>query len=253
MAEPKVFFYDIETAPIEAYVWGTRDQFIAPNQIKRDWYIMSWAAKWLGSKSIMQQDLRHSKNPENDKTIVSNLTELLDEADIVVTQNGVRFDNKKVNARSILFDSKPRGPFRNIDVFKLAKRRFGFTFNSLEFLAKTLRTEHQKLVSRKYHGMELWTECLKGNQDAWREMATYNKMDVIVLEEVYDKLKAWETTVSFAPHRAAGLCTHCGSDDLEKRGFKYTKVGQFQQYRCRPCGVWMSDGANLSPKGIKRL
>lgn len=251
MAEPKVLLFDVETSPIEAYVWGLWDQNIGINQIKKDWYIMSWAAKWLGQKTVMQQDVRNSKDPQTDKTIIQNLNKLLDEADIVITQNGIKFDNKKVNARSVLFDPKPRAPFRNIDVFKLAKKRFGFTSNSLEFLAKRLGTKHQKMVSRKYHGMELWTECLKGNHDAWREMATYNKLDVIVLEEVYDKLKAWETQVSFAVHHGSNKC-HCGSLDLEKRGYDYTKVGQFQRYRCRDCGRWSRDATNLAEKNIRR-
>lgn len=251
MSDPKLLLFDIETRPIEAYVWGTRDQNIGLNQIIKDWSVISWAAKWYGAKTIYQMDVRKTYNKGDDKELLKPLMKMLDEADIVITQNGIRFDNKKVNARSILFDSRPRAPFRNIDVFRLAKRRFGFTFNSLEFLAKHLGTKHQKLVSRTFHGMELWVECLKGNQEAWREMATYNKMDVIVLEEVYDKLKAWETTVSTAIHHGVGAC-HCGSTNLNKRGFGYTKTGQYQQYQCQDCGAWTRDGANLAPKGVKR-
>ena len=70
--EPKILLYDIETAPIQAYVWGLWDNNVALNQIETDWYILSWSAKWLGTpeNETMYEDQRNAKNIEDDSRIL---------------------------------------------------------------------------------------------------------------------------------------------------------------------------------------
>src|ERR1019366_7143841 len=99
--EIKVLFMDIETAPLISYTWGIWDQNIGLNQIHSDWHVLSWSAKWLGSKDIMYQDQRKAKNIQDDKELLKRMWELLDEADVVVGQNSKSFDIKKLNARFI--------------------------------------------------------------------------------------------------------------------------------------------------------
>ena len=48
--EMNILLLDIETSPVVAWVWGLRDQNVGLNMIKEDWYVLSWAAKWLGDK-----------------------------------------------------------------------------------------------------------------------------------------------------------------------------------------------------------
>ena len=43
----KILILDIETAPIRAKVWGIWNQNISIDQIESDWFILTWAAKWL--------------------------------------------------------------------------------------------------------------------------------------------------------------------------------------------------------------
>ena len=42
-----------------------------------------------------------------------------------------------------------------------------------------LCTKYKKLVKRKFNGFELWKECLADNIEAWKDMETYNKYDVL--------------------------------------------------------------------------
>ncbi len=228
----KLTFFDIETAPIEAYVWGTWDQTVGLDMIKKDWSILSWAAKWQGSKKIHQMDVEK----KSEKQMLQGMWKILDEAEIVVTQNGVRFDAKKLNARFIAYGMKPPSSYRHIDTLKLAKKYFAFTSNKLEFMAKFLGTKHQKLKHKEFPGFELWSECLKGNKKAWREMRKYNEYDVIVLEEVYDKLIIWDPGF-----RTPEKCT-CGSTDFLKKGFFLSAAGtKYQRYRCKECGAEVKD------------
>ena len=61
---PRVLLFDIETAPILGYVWSLWEQNVGLNQIHSDWYVLSWAAKWLGDSAdkIMYMDQRKAKN-----------------------------------------------------------------------------------------------------------------------------------------------------------------------------------------------
>jgi len=244
---PKVLIFDIETAPILGYVWGMYDQNVALNQIHKDWFVLSWAAKWLDSKEVMYMDSRLKKNPEKDKHLLKSIWQLLDEADIVVTQNGVQFDTKKLNARFIINGFKKPSSYKHVDTLILARKHFGFTSNKLEYMTDKL-CKIKKLVNRKFSGFDLWKECLKGNKKAWREMERYNKRDVLALEELYLKLRSWDNTVMFRLYdeKLEDKCD-CGGI-FWKNGKFYKDTGIFQRYRCVDCGAESKGRTNLLSK-----
>lgn len=245
MIGPKILFWDIETSPIVGFVWGLFDQNVGLNQIKTDWHLLSFAAKWGHSNQVIYADQRGKRDMTNDKDLLLKLWNLLDEADIVVTQNGKRFDSKKVNARFVMHGIKPPSPYKHIDTLELAKRHFGFTSNKLAYMSDKLCTKYKKLTHHKFEGFELWKECLKGNKAAWNEMKKYNCHDVLSLEELYGKLAPWDSSVDRSRYGQEGGCRVCGSFDLQKRGHDLTATGKFQRYQCKGCGAWCKDGINL--------
>jgi hypothetical protein len=234
---PKILLLDIETAPILGYVWSLWDQNIALNQIHSDWYVLSWGAKWRHEKTTMYMDQRHSKNIEDDRAILYGIWKLLDQADIIVTQNGKKFDQKKLNARFIINGMKPPSSYKHIDTLVLAKKHFGFTSNKLEYMADKICKKYKKLKHDKFSGFELWKECLKGNTRAWNEMKKYNIHDVLSLEELYTHLLPWDNSVNFNLYNneLVTKCT-CGSEDFILNGFFYSATGKFQRYKCNSCG-----------------
>ncbi len=248
---PKVLFFDIETAPILGYVWSLWENNVALNQIHSDWYVLSWAAKWLHDpvSKMMSEDQSTSKNMEDDSKILKGIWKLLDEADVVVTQNGVHFDQKKLNARFILQGFPPPSPYKSIDTKLLASKHFGFTSKKLEYMTDKLCVKYKKLKHAKFGGFELWKECLAGNPLAWKEMVKYNRYDVLALEELYHKLIPWDSTVNFNLYRdeVSHECK-CGSRSFERRGFAYTQKGKYQRYKCNDCGAWTRDSDNLFSK-----
>jgi len=255
VSKPKVLLFDLETSPIIAHVWGLFDQNVALNQIKSDWHLLSWSAKWLGDapNKIMYMDQRGRKDLGNDKEILKGLWKLLDEADVVITQNGKSFDSKKVNARFILNGLNPPSPYRHIDTLRIAKKNFGFTSNKLEYMSHKLCTKYKKLKTAKFQGFDLWKACLEDNLSAWKEMEKYNKHDVLALEELYNKLQAWDKTVNFNVYSdTTDFVCNCGSKKLQKNGFRTTNSGQYQRYRCLGCGAAYSNKANLLPKAKKK-
>jgi hypothetical protein len=250
---PKVLIVDIETAPILARVWDLWEQNVGLNQIKSDWFILSWSAKWLGESKVMYQDLRKSKNLENDKPLLQGIWDLLDEADIVIWQNGKRFDHKKLNARFILNGMQPPSSYKQIDTLLIAKKHFGFTSNKLEYLSDKLCVKYKKQTKRKFAGFELWKECLAGNRKAWNEMEHYNKYDVLSLEEVYHKLIPWDNSIDFNLYTdSSDLSCTCGSQNFQKRGFFFSPSGKFQRFKCIDCGKETRSRENLLSKEKKK-
>jgi len=245
---PKTLIYDIETAPLLGYFWQLWDQTLGVNQIHSDWHVLSWSAKWLGApdNEVMYMDQRASKNIEDDKALLQVIWNLLDMADIVITQNGKSFDQKKLNARFILNGFQPTSSYKHIDTKLIAKRHFGFTSNGLEYMSDKLCVVHKKLKHEKFAGFALWKECLAGNLDAWNEMELYNRNDVLSLEELYTKLIPWDSSINFNLYSdsAEHVCK-CGGHEFKKNGYYYTSVGKFQKHKCKSCGAEVRDRENL--------
>lgn len=248
MSTPKILVLDIETAPITAYTWGLFDQMIGLNQIKKDWHLLAWAAKWVGdpASKTMYQDNRDAKDISDDKNLVKGLAKLLNEADIVVTQNGEKFDLKKINARAVLNGLKPIKPCASTDILKEGRKVFSFTSHKLEYVADKINKKYKKLKHNKYPGFDLWKAILDGDRKAWAEMKIYTIHDVLSTEEIYLTIQGWINTQALSSfHDDAKMRCRCGSAKLTKEGFAYTPAGKYQIYHCQTCGKWPRSPINL--------
>jgi hypothetical protein len=255
---PKILVLDIETKPIVSYTWGLFDQNVGLNQIKEDWSVLSFCAKWLGEKEVFYSDLRGQKDIKNDKPLLVKVWALLDEADILLTQNGNSFDIKKLNARFVLNGMKPPSSYKRIDTLLIAKKMFKFTSNKLEYMTDKLCVKYKKLKHTRYPGFELWSAVMEGKLDAWKEMEKYNIHDVLSLEELYTKLAPWDNSINFGLYYLGTedlqVCS-CGAKGLEsfaRYGYAYTQLGKFQRFQCKHCGSETRSRTNLLLKEVKK-
>lgn len=256
MKTPKILTLDIETSPLESFTWGTFDQNVGVEQIKTEWSVLSFAAKWLGKPKVIYADTsgRGVDKIRDDGDLLDQLWRLLDEADIVVAQNGVSFDLKKINARMLMAGQGPYSPVRVIDTLRAAKQHFKFTSNKLAWLSKHL-TDAPKSLHNKYPGFELWSECLLDNPTAWAEMKKYNKQDVIATEKLYLKLRPWITqhpNLATYSMREDLTCPKCDSPELQARGYTVTQSGKYQRLHCQKCGGWSRSKTNLIPANTRK-
>lgn len=239
---------DIETSPMLAYVWGRKDVNVALNQIKSDWFLMAWSAKWLGDKAskTFYKDQRHSPDIENDRYILKPLWTLLDKADILITQNGQSFDAKKLNARFIFHGMPPPSSYKHLDTYRIARHVASFTSNSLEYLSNKLCTKYKKLSHKKYPGIMLWKACLAGDKKAWDEMKHYNIHDTLATEELYMKLRAWAPESMARPYSfdlPEANCRVCGpGSKMWHKGYEYKKAAKYHRYQCQKCFSWTIGG-----------
>jgi uncharacterized protein YprB with RNaseH-like and TPR domain len=256
---PKVLFFDIETSAIEALAWGGYDQTISSNQVTKDWYVLSWSAKWQGEDELYYQDVRKKspKAKDIDKEILKGIHSLLAEADIVVGHNSKKFDVKKLNARFIKYNLAPLVHYKSVDTLQIARKFFKFTFNTLSYLAEYLGLESKKSLHSRFPGMEMWKHCMgkvgdkNSRQEAFIEMESYNKQDVTVLEGVFDRLAPYEPSLKYSAYYQADVCS-CGSRTFVKDGLYYTAKGAFQRYACKQCGKIFKDRTNLIHKDVRK-
>lgn len=225
MVKQEVWSLDIETKPYLAYVWDRRDVNIALNQLKEDQSILAWSAKKLyaPAKDLIYYDLRNAKDYSDDRSILKPLWNILDKADILITQNGKSFDSKKINARLIQQGFKKPSDYRHFDTWLLASRVASFTSTKLEYLTDKLNLVYKKQDHSEFPGMSLWTECLKGNKKAWDAMKHYNIHDTLSTEELALQLKEWSPPAF--PDWNDEKCSSC-------QKVKKIKV------KCQECGSW---------------
>lgn len=255
---PKILVFDIETAPCLSYHWGLWQQNIGLNMMVRDWAVISWSAKWVGEDDVMYQDCREHFDGSalsihsdiNDKGILESIWELLNAADIVVTQNGKKFDVKKLNARFLHHGMKPPSSYKHIDTLQIAKRHFAFTSNKLEYMTDRFCTKYKKLTHGKFPGFTLWKECQLGNGEAWDEMEEYNQYDVLSLEELVFVLAPWSNQMPSLDmyHGENDNVCFCGNHEWEHTGYAYTNLSKFDKFACTNCGAEKRGRANLLTK-----
>ena len=97
----------------------------------------------------------------SDLSILGGIWKLMDEADIIITQNGINFDIKKLNSRFIQYQMFPPARFLNVDVFRVAKSVFGFSYNRLDELGKKFG-----IGSKTKMEFQDWKSCLTNDKAA---------------------------------------------------------------------------------------
>lgn len=221
---------DIETAPHLAAVWGLWGENIPIDRLLKPGFTLCWAAKWYGEKPVMFDSILSGH-----RTMIRGVHKLLSEADAVCHYNGDKFDIPTLNKEFLLLDLSPPAPAKQIDLYKTVKRRFRMASNKLDFVAKQLDLG-QKVEHR---GFQLWLDCMDKKPAAMKEMETYNRHDVVLLEKLYDQLRPW---IRNHPNRSVYdghvCCPTCGSETAQARGWAVARTIRYQRFQCQDCGTW---------------
>jgi len=240
MKKPKILFWDIETAPNTAYIWGLWNEVTSMDFIRDNWYVLCWSAKWLGEKKIMSAAINGPG--ENDESIIKKLWDLLNQADIIVAHNGVKFDCRKANTRFIKYGLNPPTPSKVIDTLKEARKYFYFTSNRLGDLGKILGVGEKAQTG----GFNLWKQCMNGDKKAWNKMVKYCKQDTRLLENVYLKLRPYMTNhPNIGVINGAAVCPKCGSYNIQYRGYTITSANKYRRFQCQECGGWGKESTKI--------
>lgn len=233
----KILLFDIETSPMEVYVWSLRgNDYISPESIIKDYSVLTWSAKWLFEPEVISQKVsgQDAINRE-DSSILQKMWELLDEADVVVVQNGKKFDIPKLNARFLRIGFPPPMYYQVIDTKEVMSKNFGLSSNKLDYANKFLGIDVKDDME-----FQDWIDCVHGDETKLQKMCDYNQTDVVIMEELYLKLRPWipsHANLGIYADTDKDCCPNCQSTELRWSGQYATPLGMYEAFRCLNCGA----------------
>lgn len=234
-----VLVLDIETAPMEVFAWSMWKVYVQQSQVISDWFIISWAAKWLYEPEMLSDIITPEEAVlKDDKRILGSVWNLLEEADFVIGHNCKKFDIPRINTRLLYHRQGPPSPYQMIDTLDTLKRAFAASSNKQGYVNSFLKLKEKMDTG----GFELWAKCLMGDQESLNHMLEYNKEDVYGLEELYTELRPWirsHPNLALFGELKDGVCTRCDAKELDYCGTYSTMVNTFKSFRCRNCGSIM--------------
>jgi DNA polymerase elongation subunit (family B) len=239
----KILLLDIETAPNTGYFWGLYEQDINLEQIIETSYILCWSAKWLDDSAIVFERTPYAKR--GGRGMLRSIHGLMEEADMIVTYNGNRFDIPTLNREFLINRFPPPAPSKQLDLYPIVKTKFRFASNKLDHVAQELgigkKVEH--------YGFRMWVDCMHNLPNGWEAMEPYNRNDVVILEGLYKYMLAWLPNQGHAAMNEYDLvCTNCGGKKYHQRGFMHSLVGKYARFQCLDCHHWFRANVNELPK-----
>jgi DNA polymerase elongation subunit (family B) len=236
VSDLKILTLDIETRPSKVYQFDLRnDGYISLDKVIEPGYVICFAAKWYGQKKVMFHS-EYDPGGREEMAFVANT--LFDQADVVVGYNSAGFDVKHLQAE--IETLQPElwlpSPWIDVDLYKVVRKNFRFLSHRLQHVAEQL-----DIGSKLQHsGFGLWRGWMEGDPKAIRTMTRYCKQDVVLTEELFERLKR---RIKNLPSTAAvegipgTVCLNCLSRDLVRYGWHHTPAGaKYQRYRCNDCG-----------------
>jgi hypothetical protein len=139
----------------------------------------------------------------------------------------------------LYWNMKPLKINSSVDTKKVAKAYFEFNGNSLSDLVTFLKIGKKA----KTPGFDMWLGCMKGDNKSWKQMAFYNKMDVVLLAKLYERFLPWienhpnlSRLVTPLVNFKGSKCPSCLSTSVQRYGYRATVSGVAQRMLCNSCG-----------------
>lgn len=240
--KPKILLADIETSFAQVGAFGRFNINVGEAQVFEHTKLLGMCAKWLSEDEMIEiwpERFEDWNTEYEQKQMLSKAWRLIDEADYIIGHNYANFDSKMLNAYFVKHGFSKPSPYKIIDTLKIARQNFRFDSNKLDSLGAILG------VGRKvsHTGMDLWMRCFKGEKEAFLEMLEYCNQDVLLLEEIYMRLRSWDSkhpNISFhCEDDGQTRCPICASTALTDTGKKaYTNANAYSLLKCVECGGW---------------
>lgn len=231
MSEPRILHFDIESTGLNA-TFGT---------------ILCIGYKWHGHPKVhIPTILDYSKNNFlDDKGLVREFAKVYETADYAVGHYASRYDVPMIQSKLLRYDLPPLAPIPLIDTWRVARDTFKFHNNRLATIQGFLGLAHSKTPI----SFDDWLQAAHGNKKALKQVVEHCRLDVLVLEEAFTKLRPW---IKNEPSRRLfddnGTCISCGGNHLNRRGFQVAKTKKYARLQCQDCGKWQRENKAATQK-----
>lgn len=151
--------------------------------------LLCGAVKEYGRPPVL---LSAGRKGKNDKVLAIAIRDELEKYDILVSYFGLNFDLKFLNSKLIHYKERPLAPRFHIDAYRTVKKVFNTSSRSLATI-----TEYLGIPGKSRVTPELWLSAGYDNSaPALKEILDHNKWDVIILEQVFDRVKSFIKGIS---------------------------------------------------------
>jgi len=219
--QTKILFFDIESAGV--------------NALRSDLgFVILFGYKWGHEKEakvikISKALLKHF----DDSELLLKASKVFTEADLIVAHYGSIFDRRFIQGRLLINRLSPIPNTKMRDTCMIARSVANFSSNRLKHLAKILDLKHQKLDN---NWPIAWFKVMQGDLATLDKLAIYCKGDVLVLEELYNRLLPFDNAhPRLVLDRA--LCGICGGK-VVYHGIAIMATNSYKRYQCTQCGKW---------------
>lgn len=247
--KPKIILFDVEMTHNLVRSYNLIPRYIPHRDIVKERYLICASWKELGKSKIHSVSVLEGDALDDDYVVVKKLYDVLSDCDAVVGHYSDKFDMRVLNARMAYHGFPPLPPIIQIDTYKIAKSKFYFNSNSLDYIGKYLK------VGRKiYIDQSLWERCEEGDPTAIRDMVKYNKGDVLLLDRVYKKLFPFvPAKLNYQLFTLKPVCPACGGKHVHSKGIQFTKARSYRRYKCQTCGHPFRSNKAIKRKVINEL
>lgn len=239
MNKPKILFYDIETAPLKAWVWGCGKQFVSYKQLDKNhaqYGIICIAYCWNDGKPAKVIDWGYEQ--QDTKSLIAKFDEIIKQADHTIGKNSNKFDSKMINAARMLngLPGLPEWMMYRDDLEMQMRKYFRMPSQSLDYLSQQLG-----LGGKNDMVFQDWIDIVEKNSNgrkALKKMKDYNKKDTEDTRDLWNMLSEhFDTKFNMATFSDTKCCKHadCGSTNLRVYDKRLSGKTVYNLYRCRDC------------------
>lgn len=234
--ELKTLMVDIERLPgsFTADFWDLnafKGRRIHPDLVSEWPSTICFAAGWYGDKRTTFSSVWDDGADAMHEAAFA----LYDEADLVITYNGIGFDNRHFASGWTERGMGRPSLWKDIDLLRVARQSHGWESKTLDSVCKRLGVANK---SDKYQ-VAVARAAVDGDKAAQRKLKKYNVNDVVILAAVYERLMPY---VKGHPHVApvtgasSNICPRCASSDVTRNGSYSPAVYVYAAWKCNTCG-----------------
>lgn len=241
MKQPKILWYDLETTPLKAYIWGLGKQVVRHPQLDKNysqWGIICVTYCWNDGKPAKVIDWGYEE--QNTAKLIEEFDEIIKQADYVIGKNSARFDNKMLNGCRMLngLPGFPEWIKYTDDLEKQMRRYFRLPSYALDYIS-----DQFGLGGKIKMEFKDWIDIVEKTDNgpkAFKKMLKYGKKDVEDTRSLWNSLSEhFESRINYSTfNNHEFLCRHCNKSNLKKNGIRFSGGIRYQEYHCNDCGKY---------------
>lgn len=230
----RVIYIDIETSLNLGWFHSLGKQYVGHYQIEKDKKVCVFGYMVEGHNTVhhLEWDSR-----QDDTKLLEEVSKLLSKFDLIVAQNGDRFDLPVLQSRALLQKTTPLPLITTLDTLKMTRSSMKLNSHKLDYLSKALG-----LGGKESTDFQLWVDVTKGDKKALSKMVSYCKKDVRDLRDIFWAIlpycKLPHNLGKLVNETTSDACPECGSTHTQKRGKIVNRGSVQQRLQCTDCARW---------------